>query len=78
MVGSAAALDADRSHPGCGAEPAKEFDTSGKSPAHLHHRKILKARAGKLVAGFFNRAAITEPVVGVHSSDPLAPISAIA
>jgi hypothetical protein len=36
----------------------KEFDTSGKSPAYLHHRKNFRARAGKLVAGFFNRAAL--------------------
>jgi hypothetical protein len=32
----------------------KRFDTSGKSPAYLHRRKIFKARAGKPVAGFFN------------------------
>jgi hypothetical protein len=35
----------------------KKFDTSGKSPAYLHHRKNFGARAGKLAAGFFNRAA---------------------
>jgi hypothetical protein len=34
----------------------KRFDTSGKSPAYLHRRKIFKARAGKPVAGFFNPA----------------------
>ncbi|CAN0479072.1 unnamed protein product, partial [Phaeothamnion confervicola] len=32
------------------------FDTSGKSPAYLHHRKNSKARAGKPAAGFFNPA----------------------
>ncbi|WP_154072590.1 hypothetical protein [Bradyrhizobium erythrophlei] len=35
----------------------KKFDSSGKSPAYLHHRKNFRARAGKLAAGFFNRAA---------------------
>jgi hypothetical protein len=38
---------ADRS-----AVTAKEFDTSGKSPAYLHHRKKFGARAGKSAAGF--------------------------
>jgi hypothetical protein len=33
------------------------LDTSGKSPAYLHHRKNFGARAGKLVAGFLNRTA---------------------
>jgi hypothetical protein len=31
----------------------KKFDTSGKSPAYLHHRKNFRARAGKPAAGFF-------------------------
>jgi hypothetical protein len=35
----------------------EEFDTSGKSPAYLHHRKNFRARAGKPAAGFFNRTA---------------------
>jgi hypothetical protein len=30
-----------------------EFDTSGKSPAYLHHRKNFRARARRLAAGFF-------------------------
>jgi hypothetical protein len=34
-----------------------EFDTSGKSPAYLHHRKNFEARAGKPAAGFLNRTA---------------------
>ena len=37
--------------------PQKCFDKSGKSPAYLHHRKNFIARAGKPVAGFFNRTA---------------------
>jgi hypothetical protein len=35
----------------------EKFDTSGKSPAYLHHRKNFGVRAEKLAAGFFNRAA---------------------
>ena len=31
---------------------SKKFDTSGKSPAYLHHRKNFRARAGKPAAGF--------------------------
>jgi hypothetical protein len=31
----------------------KKFDTSGKSPVYLHHRKNFEARAGKSAAGFF-------------------------
>jgi hypothetical protein len=30
----------------------RRFDTSGKSPAYLHHRKNSKARAGRPAAGF--------------------------
>jgi hypothetical protein len=30
----------------------KKFDTSGKSPAYLHHRKNFRACAGKPAAGF--------------------------
>jgi hypothetical protein len=37
--------------------PPKKFETSGKSPADIQHRKN-KARAGKLVAGFMNRTAV--------------------
>jgi hypothetical protein len=37
----------------------KKFDTSGKSPAYLHHRKNFRARAGKLASGFFNRAGVS-------------------
>jgi len=32
----------------------KTFDTSGKSPAYLHHRKNSKARAGETGRGFFS------------------------
>jgi hypothetical protein len=39
------------------SEDALALDTSGKSPAYLHHRKNFKARAGKPAAGFFNRTA---------------------
>jgi hypothetical protein len=38
-------------------ERTEKFDTSGKSPAYLHHRKNCRARAGKPAAGFFNRTA---------------------
>jgi hypothetical protein len=31
---------------------AKRFDTSGKSPAYLHHRKNFKARAGNRSRAF--------------------------
>jgi hypothetical protein len=37
------------------AATLKKFDTSGKSPAHIQHRKNWRARAGKPAAGFFNR-----------------------
>jgi hypothetical protein len=45
---------------GLGLGFQKGFDTSGKSPAYLHHRRNQKARAGKSAAGFlcqnlFNR-----------------------
>jgi hypothetical protein len=42
---------------------ATGFDTSGKSPAYLHHRKNRKARAGKPAAGFFDR---TVAAFGTH------------
>jgi hypothetical protein len=44
----------------------KEFDTSGKSPVHIQHRRNSRARAGKLAAGFFesgnflNRAGLCD------------------
>jgi hypothetical protein len=31
----------------------EKFDTSGKSPAYVQHRKKFYARAGKPAAGFF-------------------------
>jgi hypothetical protein len=34
------------------AASEKSFDTSGKSPAYRHHRKNIRARAGKPAAGF--------------------------
>jgi hypothetical protein len=40
-----------------------KFDTSGKSPAYLHHRKNSKARAGKSAAGFFNLPVIRFPAM---------------
>jgi hypothetical protein len=36
----------------------KKFDTSGKSPAYVQHRKN-SARAGKLVAGFLMRRDVS-------------------
>jgi hypothetical protein len=47
------------------AQAFLKFDTSGKSPAYIHRRNN-KARAGKPVAGFFNRAAkhFPEAVIG--------------
>jgi hypothetical protein len=48
-----------------------KIDTSGKSPAYVHHRKNW-ARAGKLVAGFLNRATseLIEPVAWRHGNYP--------
>jgi hypothetical protein len=34
-----------------GVGTSVEFDTSGKSPAYLHHRKNFRAGAGKPAAG---------------------------
>jgi DNA-binding transcriptional regulator YbjK len=45
--------DPDRRKKSKSATP-REFDTSGKSPAYIQHRKI-QARAGKPVAGFLDR-----------------------
>jgi hypothetical protein len=36
---------------GMDALPAKAFDTSGKSPAHLHHRAICKTVADRAPSG---------------------------
>ena len=49
----------------------KKFDTSGKSPAYLHHRKKFRARAEKLAAGFFNRAGLFAIARAKRRSNPI-------
>jgi len=44
------------------------FDTSGKSPAYLHHRKNSKARAGKPAAGFFNPSFLNRTAAARHGA----------
>lgn len=46
----------------------KTFDTSGKSPAYLHHRKNSKARAGKPAAGFFNPYFLNRTAAARHGA----------
>ena len=46
----------------------KTFDTSGKSPAYLHHRKNSKARAGKPAAGFFNPNFLNRTAAARHGA----------
>jgi hypothetical protein len=43
----------------------KVLATSDKSPAYVHHRKNLRARAGDPVAGFSNQAADCCPITFV-------------
>jgi len=38
---------------------AKKFDTSGKSPVKVQHRKNFQARAGKSVVGFLMQRDIS-------------------
>lgn len=53
----------------------KTFDTSGKSPAYLHHRENSKARAGKPAAVFFNPSFLNRTAGARHgatsSQEPL-------
>jgi hypothetical protein len=44
------------------------FDTSGKSPAYLHHRNNTKARAGKPAAGFFNLNFLNRTAAARHGA----------
>jgi hypothetical protein len=44
------------------------FDTSGKSPAYLHHRKNSQARAGKPAAGFFNPRFLNRTAAARHGA----------